>query len=239
MAEQYSYTKLDTFKQCPFKYKLKYINKLKENLDDNLNIQKGSLVHLLLERKINGDTDPNDPELVELLVKLAKEDTMKILKSVKKFINGDFFTALDFSNGIAEQHFYLDSELKPCSKPEAFFTGKIDYIEDKEDYTLIVDWKTGKKTLKEIQLYKADDLQLMIYALWALQKFIDHDTIQAMLYYVETDVPDEKLFTKDDLPAIKDRVMSAIEEIRSAKTFKRNSGPLCDYCNFFADFCAK
>lgn len=235
--EQYSYTKIDTFQHCPFKYKLRYIKRIQENLDNNVAIHKGSLAHLVLERKVNNETDLNDPELVELLLKLAKEDTMKILKSVKKFINGDFFQALDLENGVAEQMFHLDSNLNPCTKTEAFISGKIDYREIKDEYVLIIDWKTGKKTLKEIQMYKKNDLQLDLYALWALQKFPDMQTVHAMLYYIESEVADEKLYSREDIQMLKDRIMKNIDVIRETSDFTRNLGPLCDYCAYFADYC--
>ena len=182
MKEQYSFTKIDTFNQFQYKYRLKYINKIPEDLNNNLAIQKGSLVHMILERKINNETDMQDPELVELLLKLAKEDVSKILKSLKKFVNGRFFKDLDIQNGIAETYFHLNKNLHPCLKPDSFISGKIDYYEKRDDYVLIIDWKTGKKTLKDIQLYKTDTLQLDIYALWVLQKFDEIENTHTMFY---------------------------------------------------------
>lgn len=235
--EKFSYTKIDTFQHCPFKYKLRYIKRIEENLENNVAMHRGSLAHLVLERKVNGETDLQDPELTELLLKLSKEDTMKILKSVKKFINGDFFQALDLSNGVAEQMFHLDEDLNPCIKTKAFISGKIDYREIKEEYVLIIDWKTGKKTLKEIQLYKKNDLQLDLYALWALQKFDDIANVHAMLYYIESNVADEKLYDRRDIPQLKAKIMENIDAIRGTDTFERNMGPLCDYCAYFSDYC--
>ena len=237
MKERFSYTKIDTFDKCQFKYKLKYKDWLKEDTSNADALNKGNLVHILLERKINNETDIHDIELTEVLLKITKEDTMKILKMVKKFINGDFFTALNFDEGVAEQTFYLNTKLEPCEKPAAFISGKIDYREVKDDYVLIIDWKTGKKTLKEIQLYKKNDLQLDLYALWALQKFTDVETVQAMLYYVESNVADEKLYSKKDIQKLKDKVLNNINTITNTTDFKRNLGPLCDYCSFFSTHC--
>lgn len=237
MAEQFSYSKIDTYKTCPYKYKLKYIDRIKEKLDNNIAIQKGSLVHKLLERKVNNETNVDDPELVELLHKLVKEDITKILKTTKKFIETPFFKSLDFSNATTEEYFYLDTNLNPCLKPKAFMVGKIDYKEFKEDYILIIDWKTGKKTAKDIQLYKTDDLQLDLYALWALQKYPEYENINAMLYYVESEIFEEKLFCNNDIDKLKEKIHSRINEVRVADTFVRKLGTLCDYCYYFADYC--
>lgn len=235
--ETWSYSKIDAFKTCPYKFYLQYLKRISEPQDSLAAIHKGNLVHLLLEQKLTGDVDLEDKELRDLLDKLAKEDITKTLRSVKKFIEGDFWASLNAKNATAEQWIYLDKTLSPCSKPESFVIGKVDYIEKKEDYVLIIDWKTGKKTNKELTMYKSNNLQLDIYALWALQKFSDFESVNAMLYYIETHATLEKIYSKNDINDLKEKVASAILEVRNNKEFERKMGPLCDYCGYFSEYC--
>jgi len=58
-----------------------------------------------------------------------------------------------------------------------------------------------------------------------------------MLYYVESEVSDEKIISKDMIPQIQEKIMNKIDEVRNTKNFERKLGPLCDYCYYFAEFC--
>lgn len=235
--ESWSYSKIDTFKTCPFKFYLQYWKKIKEPDANLAAMHKGSLVHLLLEQKLTGDVDLEDKELRDLLDKLAKEDITKTLRSVKKFIEGEFWASLNPDKASAEQWIYLDKTLSPCVKLDAFVIGKVDYIEKKEDYVLIIDWKTGKKTNKELAMYKSNCLQLDIYALWALQKYPEFESVNAMLYYIETHAMLEKIYSKANIDELKNKVAKEILEVRNTKEFERKLGPLCDYCGYFSQYC--
>ena len=45
----YSHSRLSTFEQCPFKFKLKYIDKLKPDIEKTIESHLGSAVHETLE----------------------------------------------------------------------------------------------------------------------------------------------------------------------------------------------
>lgn len=237
--EKFSYSKIDTFDTCPFKFKLKYRDFIKEPIEVGSALLSGSFAHLVLEKKFTRDIDlTNDSEINEYLMVMSKEDVMRMLKAIKKFTSTEFFGSLCTNDSVIEQTIYLDKHLRPCfAKQDAMVSGKVDYRENKEEYVLIIDWKTGKKTLKEINMYKRNNLQPEIYALWALQMFPDYHTIQTILYYIETNIKIEKLYSQEDVPKLKENIMSYINKIKNAKEFPRNYGSLCDYCGFYADHC--
>ena len=45
----YSHSKLSTFEQCPLKYKLRYIDKIKPEIEKTIEAHLGSSVHDTLE----------------------------------------------------------------------------------------------------------------------------------------------------------------------------------------------
>jgi len=46
----YSHSKLSTFEQCPYKYKLKYIDKEPEDISTTIEMFMGDIVHKTLEK---------------------------------------------------------------------------------------------------------------------------------------------------------------------------------------------
>mgnify|MGYP001609271620 FL=1 len=46
----YSHSKLGTFQQCKYKYKLQYIDKIKVDIPDTVETFMGKLVHKVLEK---------------------------------------------------------------------------------------------------------------------------------------------------------------------------------------------
>ena len=46
----YSHSRLSTFEQCPYKYKLKYLDKIETDVPDTIETYLGSRVHETLEK---------------------------------------------------------------------------------------------------------------------------------------------------------------------------------------------
>ena len=79
----YSHSRLQSFEQCKYKYKLKYLNKIPPPIKKSVESHLGECVHDALEwfyqKVINGKV----PELDELIEKDMIETEIEINESIK------------------------------------------------------------------------------------------------------------------------------------------------------------
>ena len=73
----YSFSKIKIWKECPYKFKLKYITKKSVPFSKNLAMTRGSYIHYCLEHNNNGD----DFKTTQVF---TKEEKKKALKAVNK-----------------------------------------------------------------------------------------------------------------------------------------------------------
>jgi len=91
----FSHSKLQTFEQCSYKYKLKYIYKIKPEIEKSIESHLGTATHDALEWLYNQVLQKNIPnldEVVEQYIKKWNEDFSKNILIVKKeFTHADYF----------------------------------------------------------------------------------------------------------------------------------------------------
>lgn len=140
-----SYTSMNSYNECKFKYYINYILKL-DPFEETFKTLIGNLFHYVLEKSMlpNFDFDDIWAEYLKgkelqikekfFLEKLKKnlEDAIEIIKEQKMYST--------FKENFVEKSIYIPLE---CSKKEAYFSGKIDKIMYKDDNYAIVDYKTG------------------------------------------------------------------------------------------------
>src|SRR3989344_346900 len=83
----YSHSKLQTYEQCALKYKLRYIDKIKPEIEATIEQFVGKLVHSALEFLYREKMDSNLPELDEVLAHFLRLWTESYNSSIK--INKD------------------------------------------------------------------------------------------------------------------------------------------------------
>lgn len=242
-TKRVSYSQLNTYEDCPKKYKYAYLFKVPSKPHASLSF--GSSIHNTLRDFYSLHKDareglvgivekPNEQKLIELYEQnwisqgydsKAHEEKRRI--SGKKILK-DYYTNL------------YDENQKPYSLEESFsvhvgesvFVGKIDRIDIVDDSgekmeVEIIDYKTGK-VKNESNIKK--DLQLPLYALFAEEKlglkvvsakyvFVEHGEV------VEVDVSESRKIEA------RERVVEIIKMIKS-QDFKATPGYLCKYCDY-------
>ncbi len=163
--------------------------------------------------------------------------------------------AKTLQNSLVEQRFYLDKELKPCTKEEHFIVGFIDRIDINDEIT-IVDYKSSKRdsvdTKRVEDIIEIKDLQLGLYALWAKQKYgkkvnaslLTFNTGNEELDYVEfanlkecdqpeysRNKPQFACYNEEYEQALKDRIFEVKENIEQGR-FDINEEADCTWCDF-------
>ena len=91
----YSHSKLSTFEQCPYKYKLRYIDKEKPDFDNSIEGHLGSSVHDTLEWLYGEVSDgrlPSIEEIIEFYSRSWQDNYKEGTKIVKReFTDKDYF----------------------------------------------------------------------------------------------------------------------------------------------------
>ena len=219
---QFSYSKISTYKQCPYKFKLLYIDKIGKPVVNEALI-KGSKIHTLLENYesvINQYTEnPQNLEYLGIVLEFAKSD-----------IGHDILN----KQSIREHCVKFDKDLNAndsLSKKETYLIGYIDRINLSSGIELI-DYKTGKYKDPKFQDFE----QLSIYGLYMFSKYPDVESILLRYVYVEHCRENSKLITRADSAIIKQLLINDLNQIQNEVEYPKKPQKLCDWCEF-VDLC--
>ena len=225
---QFSYSKISTYKQCPYKFKLLYIDKIGKPVVNEALI-KGSKIHSLLENYeyvINQYTE--NPQ------NAGNGKDVEYLNIVLTFSKSDIGHDILNKQSIREHCVKFDENLNAndsLSKKETYLIGYIDRINLSNEIELI-DYKTGKYKDPKFQDFE----QLSIYGLYIFSKYPSINEIKLRYVYVEHCRENSKLITRADSAIIKQLLVNDLNEIKNAVQYPRKIQKLCDWCEF-VNFC--
>lgn len=202
----WSYSRWQTYEQCPLKAKLKFIDKLPEPSSPPM--ERGSAIHKLAENYVRGDIKKLPPEL-----KLMKGKFKDLVKA----------------EALAEEQwcFTRKWEVTGWFDANAWLRIKVDALNPnlKTRTLLIVDHKTGRE--------KPDHMaQLSLYAMGGFIKHTDMEVVDAQLWYLDSGVPRSMLFKRSELPALKKDWTGKTKAMLSDTTFAPRPGNYCRWCHF-------
>ncbi len=242
-TKRVSYSQLNTYEDCPKKYKYAYILRVPSKPHASLSF--GTTIHntlkdfYTLHREAKEGLEgivglPDQQKLLELYnTHWVPRGYDSKAHEEKRKKSGERMLKSYYKNLYSEnQRPYRLEESFSVHVDDSVFVGKIDRIDIVDDSkekmeVEIVDYKTGKvKNKANIK----KDLQLPLYALFAEEKlglkvvgakyvFVEHSEV------VEVDVSEEK---KNEA---RDRVVEIIEKIRK-QNFAPTPGYLCKYCDY-------
>jgi RecB family exonuclease len=230
----YSPSAISSYKQCPYKFKLSYVDWKKA--PSNIYLKKGNFVHgilceyakhIMISRMIT-DTKKLDeliarnkvfPDYKDFTAEDWEECTTMLYGYIKPGLKFEYFQKMEHSF-----KFWLKSI-------EANISGRIDRIdmvEDKEVVTAyVIDYKTGKPD-DEGNLKKAEGF---VFYSWAIKKIIPRASdIWIEFHYLKTG---EKVKIKAmPYEEAEKKILEWVAIIKKDKEYKRNETRLCDYCDY-------
>jgi len=231
-----SYSQLETFKQCPLKYKYRYILSIPTLPSHSLSF--GQTMHRTLRdwHRENLFSDTSLKRLLELYEGHFKENS--------EGYEGARHRQMRFEDGKKILDRYYKEHSKKLGEPlflEKKFTlningtklvGSIDRVDKigKEQYE-IIDYKTGSD--KKAKFVDKDD-QLTIYAL-AARDVLGIMPRSLALYFLETGLKAETTRSKEQLDKSRKDIAKTIEDIKTSD-FPAKPSLLCKYCDF-KDLC--
>jgi RecB family exonuclease len=252
-----SYSAIDTYLQCPQKYKFQEIDRIR--VPKSKEAIFGTLIHETL--KFMFKRDPLYPTLDEVVAHFREKwPSLEVLNAGSKHDSLKRPWAAEeekvyFEEGVRMlKRFYeknapwnftivdLESRFKVVLADERtgethILAGIIDRIDKHTDETYeIIDYKTSKRMPSQEALNQ--NLQLSLYSL-GLQKRWPHlnpEDIKLSLYFLKHGEKLSTKATKDTTEKTKEHILKTIAEIqdrlKSGKEFEPTPSPLCDWCGF-------
>lgn len=200
-----SYSTLDIYNKCKFRYYLSSILKVKENSDDFASII-GSTCHYILScmdrEGFNIDTYYEEYLNTVRNLTFREKFFLKNIKEEMKFVIDSIHKQLaytTFNQKMYEEKVYINKE----SRLKITFMGVIDKVlykvEDKVTYLVVIDYKTGNPSISIDNLEYGFNLQLPIYLY--LSSNMNLQNIKIVGFYLQKILTTSLDNTKDYLTA--------------------------------------
>ena len=240
----FSHSKISAFEDCKLRYKFNYIDKIKVEVEDTIETYLGSMVHDALEKLYRDKRFEKLMTLEELLAHyntIWEENWKDSIIIVKKDYTADNYRKMgermltDYYNrhkpfnqgriiGLETQEFLpLDQQ------GQYKFHIRIDRLMDMGDGMYEVhDYKTSSSLSNQEELDK--DRQLAMYSQWVRQNFKDFKKVRLVWHFLAFDKEMDSYRTKEQLENLREKTLSQIAEIESAKDFPAKVSRYCDWC---------
>ncbi len=242
----YSHSKLSTFEQCPLKFKFKYIEKLKPDIENTIEGFLGTKVHETLEWVYNellmGKTqDFQLDELIEHYAIAWNKDYNPNIKIVKqeltsenyfnrgiKFLIDYFTTHQPFKDNTIETEKKIFLSLEDGNK----IIGFIDRITHNKETNIfeIHDYKTSGTMKSQEELDK--DRQLALYSIAIKQIFPEAKDVHLIWHFLDFNQKVTSKRTDQQLEQLKQEILQLIKKIESTTEFPPCESNLCGWCEF-------
>lgn len=237
----YSHSRLSTFEQCRYKYKLQYIDKVEAEAPTTVEAFMGDLVHRTLEKlyhdlkfqKLNSLKD-----LIKFYNDTWKKEWTKEIIIVKKDYSEDNYRKMgekyitDYYNQYAPFEdmtiLGLETQDKLHLPDGSHYHIRIDKLGCKGNIYYVCDYKTNS-WMKDQE--EADsDRQLAMYSIWVKDRFKDAKKVILKWHMLafNKEVTSER--TEKQLAKLQDETIDVIKEIEKCKEYPTTVTSLCDYC---------
>jgi len=246
----FSHSKIDSFEGCKLKFKYRYIDRVKVEIEDTIETYLGLRVHEALE-KLYRDLRFERVLSIEVLLEYFNEkwkvnwtDTIKIVnreyssenyrKMGERYIRDYFNRHKPFDKGKVigletQDRLPLDTEGKYT------YHIRIDRLMDMgKGLYEVHDYKTNNKLPAQDSLEK--DRQLAMYSLWVKNHFKDFKKVRLVWHYVAFDKELESFRSDEQLDVLKAEVLNKIKDIEATLEFPPHVSHLCQWC-LYQDIC--
>ena len=252
----YSFSQINTYLQCPLKYRFQYLDKIpKVEEEPSPHLLLGSAVHHALEmlyKKLNQFQKLQEQDLIEIFEKYRKKNKNPDMQFPDNSPEEVFLTrGRMYLMAYRNKHTPFDDVKVVMTEWRIVFSldeektlkfrGVIDRL-DKEWKTFIInDYKTNQHLPTEDKEQYRE--QLTLYALWVKEKYGKYyENIKARLYFLHFDIVDEREVSEQDVKEVSKKYQKFVKEIEE-KRFYHNMGndvfspqewSWCKWCSYMS-----
>lgn len=201
---------LKAYGECPYKYKLKYIDKITA-VQNSRYSEKGRKIHALANFYLKGQN-------IDRLEEALSEDERNLFQKLK---SNPMFNKI-----------YINSEYNLTSKVSDYWiSGRIDALVKDGDGMYILDYKTG--AIPKNPIY---DFQTILY-LMILSTYLadgNYENLRFVYIDLKNDKNIEIKLTKELMEEYKNIITTTCDKILKDKIFEPKSDrcKFCEYCRF-------
>lgn len=239
----YSHSRLTTFEQCKYKYKLQYIDKIKVDVPTTIEAFMGDMVHQSLQ-KLYSDMKYQKiislSDLLDFYSALWEEEWDDKILIVKKSYSSTDYRKMgekylsDYYNQYYpfDQMTILGLETQDVMLlPDGnHYHVRIDKIGCVKNTYFVCDYKTNSSMKAQVEADK--DRQLAMYSIWVKNRYKDAKTVVLLWHMLAFNKNVTSVRTEEELQILQDQIVKLINEIESATEYPTNVTKLCDYCVF-------
>ena len=207
----WSISRLNTYTQCPFKFKLTVIDKIKEPSSQAM--ERGAAIHKEAEVYLKGTDLVVPPNLAAM---------------AKEFIEIKEFGA----QSELEVTFAKDWSITGWFDKDAWCRIKIDAMVFAVDTLRVIDFKTGKYKPNDNDAYEE---QLELYALAALTLYPDVKSVSAELWFLDSgDLVGTKRgsYTHEMVPSLQAKWAAKVLPMFVDTLWSERPNRYCNFCHF-------
>lgn len=256
----YSFSRIQLYKQCPLRYKYRYIDDIRSEFEETADTVLGTATHAALEFLYQQHNSFKLATLDEVLAFYQEQWNQKIqyfkdagqeLEVKTKWQTLDDYIArwkhylisyYENNTPISDEIKIVGTELKIYFEVEEGikFQWAIDRLDKVWDEFIINDYKTNKSLPPEDKESLQD--QLTLYGIWVLQHYGKYLTsLKARLHLLHFETIDEWIVDESRLADIKQKVTTLVRDIESSKKkldkWEKNAFPptqnsLCRFCEY-------
>jgi len=239
-ATRYSYSMLATYIECPFRYKLTYLDKVTSSKKQKHYLMTGLTLHLVLQDFFGLERNKRTQEVMLSILdtrwgrwNIDQNQEESGYKQCEEIINR-FFNTFPVGANVFERETGFKVKFQ-----DSFLKGKIDRIDYLEDETFeIIDYKLGDefgKTEKEIK----DDLQWIFYWYAFKKKYeqLDYKPSMVSFYFLASSKKVSFRPTDIDENNALAKLQQQIQMIEEDKLFKKQKSANCNNCYFLEREC--
>lgn len=247
MAGRYSFSKIESFKQCRLQFKYRYIDRLPMRVE-TIEAFMGLKVHEALKEFYdfvkNKIVKPQEWLLskYEELWKEEYKDTIKIVKN--EFSADDYYQkGMQCLIDYYQEYKPFDQAKVVKTEESIFFSlkgngaefpfqGVLDRIDwnDNEKIFEIHDYKTSATLMTQDEADR--DLQLPLYQLALLSRWPEAERTRLVWHYLLFNKQIESRRTGDELTEVQGAVVARIKEIEDCTDYPPEKSELCNWCDF-------
>lgn len=245
----YSHSKLAAYKQCPLQYFYRYISKIPPG-PPSIEAFTGILVHKALEQTFSKSLNkfPEQQGTFECFKEMWDTRYNENIKIVKSSLGPNYYRNLGLkclSNLFKIERYYHTTEdttlgtemyMTYTTKAGNRLRGYIDRVVQNKEKLLIIDYKTGRRQPRQIDL--DFDWQGAIYILMTQNRFPDFGikNIHMVWYYLQAGISYTSQYLNQNLKEIEKQIDTLIAEINQTDGYKPNPSMLCSWCAY-QDIC--
>ena len=240
----YSHSRLGTFQQCRYKYKLQYLDRKKVKTPTTIEAFMGNLVHQALE-KLYKDLQHCKTDSKEGLIAFfenewekTRDDNILIVSREyskenyremgRKFIS-DYYEHYKPFDGLKTIGLETEDLLQLENGNQ--YHVRIDRLAcDSEGNYYVCDYKTNNKLKAQGEF--DEDRQLAMYSLWVKKNFRDCKKVKLVWYFLAFDKEMVSERSNEQLQLLKAGTESLIKEMENCTDFPTNVSSLCNWCVF-------